>query len=241
MAQNNKTPDEKLWDFHENLNRETLKLARPRLNFIAQRLFKNKRGKVLDIGFGDGYLLEILSRNFEIYGLDISQANVKKTLTELTSKNIKAVLKVGNISKIPFEDNFFDFVVASEVLEHVDEETLKNGLKGIRRVLKPGGFFVGTVPAFENLMDNTVFCPKCGNTFHRWGHKRSFDEKELKNIFIRHDFQIKNIKCLTFFGDQLKDNSIKGKMRFQLRKTLFMLFKKVFATYWWFFFEVKKS
>jgi len=57
------------------------------------------------------------------------------------------------------------------------------GLKEILRVLKPGGYLLGTVPSQEDLSDNEVICPNCGQIFHRWGHQQNFDQTSLDNIF----------------------------------------------------------
>jgi SAM-dependent methyltransferase len=62
----------------------------------------------------------------------------------------------------------------SEVLEHLDEEVFQAALTEVRRVLRPGSRFIGTVPAREKLEDSLVICSHCGSRFHRWGYKRSF-------------------------------------------------------------------
>src|SRR3712207_7275576 len=51
-------------------------------------------------------------------------------------------------------------------------------LDEVRRVLKSGGRFIGTVPYREDLPANEVMCPHCSSTFRRWGHEQSFDRSE---------------------------------------------------------------
>lgn len=236
--------DQILWDFHEIENRQSFLLAGPRLEFLAKEIFKIKNIKeILEIGFGDGYLLELLSKekNFKLYGIDISEKNVEKTKEELMKKGISINLKFGSIDQIPFGDKQFDLVVASEVLEHLDEKTSKKGLLEIKRVLKHNGIFMGTVPANENLQDNFCFCPKCGNVFHRWGHKQSFTNPRLLNLFKEAGFEVLTIKMLTFFGEHLINNKIITKIKFQIRKLLFNLFKRIFANQWLLFFLVKRA
>lgn len=234
--------DKSLWDFHETQNRQSFKLARPRLDFIIKRIYKLKKyGKTLDIGIGDGYLLEGLSKGFEIFGIDISEQNIESTKKLFAEKNIKANLQLGSIDKMPFQDNTFDFIVASDVLEHIDKEKLKKALKEIYRILSKEGFFLVTVPADENLSDNICFCPKCGNVYHRWEHKQTFNEETIQNIFLENDFQIMGIKRVTFFGAQMNTESFLNKLKYLTGKILFGLFKRVFAPQWWFFLEVKNS
>lgn len=50
----------------------------------------------------------------------------------------------GSVLTLPFPDNYFDFVYALEVFRYLEYEDNLQGLKEIRRVLKPGGVFFGT-------------------------------------------------------------------------------------------------
>jgi SAM-dependent methyltransferase len=52
---------------------------------------------------------------------------------------------------IPFEDNVFDVVYHSHVLEHIDRTQAKGFLEECRRVLKPGGAIRVVVPDLETL------------------------------------------------------------------------------------------
>ena len=72
--------------------------------------------KVLDIGCGDGFLGALLNdkRNCDVTGLDISEVALNKA----KEKGLKTVL--ANIEEpLPFEDNSFDYVIGSEVIEHI--------------------------------------------------------------------------------------------------------------------------
>lgn len=233
--------DKSLWDYHEIQNRQSFMLAKPRLDYIANRLSRQiKLGKVLDIGIGDGYLLMLLSKKFQIFGIDISDLNIQKTHALFQARLIPADLRQASIDEIPHPDKMFGAVTASEVLEHLDDKTLDKALGEIRRVLHEGGTFIGTVPAIENLNESICFCPRCKNTFHRWGHKQSFTEESLKTLFSRNGFWIKRFKLLTFYGVQMDTTSIFRKMKFIIGKTLFFLLKRIFAPQWWFYFEVVK-
>ena len=48
--------------------------------------------------------------------------------------------------QLPYEDNFFDLIICSEVLEHLDD--YHAALKEIYRVLKPAGKFLPSVPSY---------------------------------------------------------------------------------------------
>jgi hypothetical protein len=58
-----------------------------------------------------------------------------------------------NLERLTFDDDAFDLVLTSDVLEHVAD--LDRALSEIRRVLKPGGYHVFTVPA-DRAIEHTV-------------------------------------------------------------------------------------
>ena len=55
----------------------------------------------------------------------------------------------GDICAMPWPDNSFDLVLATDVIEHVDDDA--TALAEINRVLRPGGVVLVTVPAFQSL------------------------------------------------------------------------------------------
>lgn len=186
MVQNHYLEDQRLWDYHETQFREKFKNAHPRFDYIAKIIQKRvpTGRKILDIGFGDGYLLKVLFRKgYKINGLDLSIKNVELTRDIFQKKNINVELKAGNVNQMPYNDDCFDVIVASELLEHLTDDDLRRGLQEICRCLKSGGLFIGTVPANENLKANECFCPKCGHIFHRWGHKQSLSRRILSDQF----------------------------------------------------------
>lgn len=132
--------------------------------------------KVLDIGAGSGALINLIPNST---GLDIApkQSNIIK----------------GDISNMPFRDRSFDTIFATEVLEHLDNDTLNKGIIEINRVLKKEGHLIITVPYNENLNQNIVSCPDCGIKFHRWGHIQVFNEKNI-SLILKDNFELIKIK-----------------------------------------------
>ena len=94
--------------------------------------------KVLDLGCGTGHLTKyIKDMGFEVIGLDPSLK-----MLELANKNFKNLSFIEGISaKLPFEDNFFDYVVSIEVLRYLNPKDVEKTYEEIFRVLKPKGFF----------------------------------------------------------------------------------------------------
>lgn len=57
----------------------------------------------------------------------------------------------ADVRKLPFDDNFADYILASEILEHIPIRDLHSTLKEWKRVLKPGGRMVIKCPDFEAM------------------------------------------------------------------------------------------
>ena len=84
-----------------------------------------------------------------VFGLDPHLESLDKSLEGLeffeSISNKKTSFLSGSAYKLPFNDNTFDLVICSEVLEHLHE--YKEAVDEVYRVLKPGGKFLASVPA----------------------------------------------------------------------------------------------
>lgn len=104
------------------------------------------KANVLDVGTGTGANLRLLRQLQVRYvtGIDSSNSAIRYCL----AKGLGDVRK-GDICAIPFDDCTFDFVLATDVIEHVDNDAL--ALRELGRVLKPRGRLLLAVPAFPSL------------------------------------------------------------------------------------------
>ena len=94
---------------------------------------------ILDAGCGTGLNLETLPAGST--GLDINPRNLALVRQRLPHQTAVE----GDLEAMPFANASFATVVCTEVLEHVPDPGL--ALREIRRVLKPGGVLIGSVPA----------------------------------------------------------------------------------------------
>ena len=96
--------------------------------------------RVLDVGCGVGETMTFLrdERHCICSGLDIAASAVSAVL----EKGMQA--KVAILPDIPYPDQSFDAVICTETLEHVTDT--KAAIRSIRRVLRPGGLLVLSVP-----------------------------------------------------------------------------------------------
>ncbi|MFT6246283.1 MAG: ubiquinone/menaquinone biosynthesis C-methylase UbiE [Salibacteraceae bacterium] len=99
-------------------------------------------GKVLEIGTGSGYGIEIISPVADEF------VTVDKFETSALEKikghdNVKFI-QMNIPPLVGLEDNSFDFVISFQVIEHIKKD--HDFVKEIHRVLKPGGKFIVTTP-----------------------------------------------------------------------------------------------
>jgi len=172
---------DKVWDYFQTEGLEKFSLSVPRLNFLlnqARKIARARKMRVLNIGVGDGWL----EKKCSAYGWDTHALDpIEAAIARVESAGVKG--KVGHIETIPFADDFFDIVFCSEIIEHLSREQIQQGLSEVRRVLKPNGVLLGTVPFNENLFEGRVVCPDCGSVFHRIGHQQTFDTTTLPEVF----------------------------------------------------------
>lgn len=181
--QNNK--DTTLWDFHQDENRNHLKDSYPRQDMISKKIakFLNKWSKILEIWFWDWYLLNKLSNLwFEVIWQDLSEKNIEITKKQWNNNKITFILW-DDSWKFQFDDNSIDWFVASEVLEHMNDEQLNICTSEIYRFLKVWWYAFLSFPARENLKLSECMCPNCSETFHKRWHKQSWTDEKIKDKF----------------------------------------------------------
>jgi len=119
---------------------EPASLLRQRLERNGYVLSHLSGARCLDSGCGNGRYTVALSKlgAGEVWGLDFSEINItdaRKRAQEAGLQNVH--YQLGNVLKVPFPDNHFDFVFSNGVLHHTSDP--QQGLNELLRVLKPGG------------------------------------------------------------------------------------------------------
>ena len=113
----------------------------------------NDQAKILDIGYGNGYLIKQLNKKYEadIYGIDISK-DMKHIATKVNQKGVleeKIHLEIGDCCDLSYENDYFDAITSINTI-YFWNDTLQ-GLREIFRTLKSDGCFYNVVYTKEWL------------------------------------------------------------------------------------------
>jgi ubiquinone/menaquinone biosynthesis C-methylase UbiE len=130
------------------------------------RKYAKRGGSLLDAGCGMGDLM-IRFPTMHVEGVEIASAYL-----EVAAERHLQV-KDELLENLPWEDDVFDAVTCTDVLEHVLD--VNSVMRELKRVLRPGGVIVARVPDMEPVAWN-------GKTYE-FVHLRIFDEGTLRLLF----------------------------------------------------------
>jgi len=133
---------------------------------------------ILDVGTADGKMLKRIATHLNIkkaIGIDISKEAIKIANQQ---KNIRVSL--GNFIDLPFKEGVFDVLLASAVVEHIED--VDSVLKESYRVLKNGGLFCVTLP--------NPFFDWINSKLVKTYHIRRYWLKEIMHIMENFGFRI---------------------------------------------------
>ena len=135
---------------HHGRRQEFVFGADDRAGLIAQ-LVGGPGLRVLDLGCRTGALTQHYAKGNELVGVDVDQGALEQASARLGIETVWADVE----DELPFPDESFDVVVAGELLEHLADPAA--AVAHVRRVLKPGGRFVGSVPNAFRLKSRIRF------------------------------------------------------------------------------------
>ncbi len=158
-----------------------------------------KKGKFLDIGFGDDNLIKLFKDNFKVFGIDVSEYAV----SEIQKKYKKENFKICDISKenIPFKEKF-DVICAINTIEHLTN--IPSVFKRIYDALEENGIFVMYLPTKSNFFSRVQY----KFLYNVKEHIFRPSNEELKETLKKTGFNIKKEYSASFFPFKIKNKLI---------------------------------
>lgn len=178
------------FDYFEERKGATAHDERRVREYIISKISKNINS-ILDVGCGNGWVAkEFLSKGKQVCSLDISVTN--PAIAKKLYQNEKHFGVAADSFHLPFKNNSFDCVIASEIIEHVIEP--KDFIKELFSVVKSGGSLIITTPYKEKII--YYLCIHCNQKTPANAHIHSFDENKLRDIYSGKDLE--SFKYKTF-------------------------------------------
>ena len=112
--------------------------------------------RILDFGCGAGrHSLYFAKKGFEVSGFDFSRDGVNQALSLMQDENLRADLRVWDMSSgpLPYDAGYFDAVVVVRVIHHGLSAEIKKVVSEIDRVIRLGGFIYLQEPAYDKAFD----------------------------------------------------------------------------------------
>ncbi len=178
-------------------------------NFLKKTTFQLNKSKVkvLDVACGTGRMLPEMfktGKDIEYHGLDSSNAMTSHLKKKAKSLGIDVNLKMGDATKLPYEDNSFDVVYTYHLTWHLPYELQKKMIREMIRVCKKDGYVV-----FDVLNENFIW-EKFKDIFKlkKTDGIYKVNINDLKKLIGKHeydieklsDFPIKNSVLYSFFN-----------------------------------------
>jgi ubiquinone/menaquinone biosynthesis C-methylase UbiE len=214
----------KVW---EPLGRQ--EMSKLELNFITKYLLKYSPNRILDVGVGNGRILENLIKfslkKSKIFGIDVSSQMVNICRNKFNLENKIKKISVCDLSQedICFEGNF-DFITMIRVLKYN-----KNWEKMIKKVygkLISGGVYIFTMPNKISISGLS------GDTFSDKNIPIIYSsQSEIKNILTKFGFKIVEIRAFSKmpnFFYHIFQNKIYVKFLIFIERILDVIFGKAF-------------
>lgn len=162
------------------------------------------KGRVLDFGCGSGNnSIFFIEKGYDVHGTEVTDSALDLIKSNLEFRHLNKDLICNfsilppNITSLPYEDGFFDFIISNQVLYYLpSKEHIQKLCKEFSRCLAKNGLVFFTMMGVKNdyiakhtkEIKNNIHEISIDNPKHRLNGVKEFiypvkDEKELINLF----------------------------------------------------------
>lgn len=174
-------------------------------------------GKLIDVGAGEGSLLQCLGKSRfadELYGVEISESGINA----IRKKQIPNLVEIRQFDgyRIPYPDKFFDLAISSHVLEHVEHERIF--LMELKRIAKN---IIIEVP-----LEHTIRVNRSMQISQAYGHINFYTLETLLNLLKTSSLNCKHHIVITYSTsfEIFIAGKVKGYINSFIRKSALKLF-----------------
>ena len=168
-------------------------------SIAEERPLKNLN--IIDVGCGGGILSEPLKRlGASVTGIDASETAIQSARLHSKKSNLEINYLVGTIDSLIEQKKLYDLVIASEVIEHVQDPN--DFIKGLKKLVLPKGKIILTTlnRSLKSFLIAKVAAEYLTKIIpvgtHEW--KNFLKPKELESLLVSEGFRVDHIKGLTY-------------------------------------------
>lgn len=127
-------------------------VADPGVVDVAEGLLRERGARqVLDLGCGIGrHALMFARAGFEVTAFDGAPAGIRAVQAAAEAESLSLSTDEGLMTDLPYATGSFDYVLAFNVVYHGEPGVVRRAIAEIRRVLRPGGLYQGTMLSKRN-------------------------------------------------------------------------------------------
>jgi SAM-dependent methyltransferase len=170
--------DAELFDYFQAWEDPAAVHENQRLHEMILAQMPAQSSRVLDVGCGSAWLASYFKdkKAISVYSMDISSVNPRKAVAKYPFEGHFGV--IADVFHLPFAAGTFDFIVASEIIEHVADPAAF--LRCLLHVLAPGGCLVVTTPHNEKLAYS--LCVHCNKPTPHHAHLHTFTADSIRDL-----------------------------------------------------------
>lgn len=178
---------------------------------LLKRYINPKDKRLLDVGTGKGYLLEVAKEmGFEVYGVEPSSY-----CSRVAAEKLGERIFCGRLEDSKYKDEMFDVITMTDIIEHIFSP--HSFLEEIYRILKDLGFILITTPNSDSFTRKLL-----GKDWfqYKYEHVIYYNKKSLSYLLEKRGFSILKIKNnvkrfkVGYYYHYLKTYSLFGIERF---------------------------